>query len=433
MPSGVSDAFNLVSPGTQIDQANERGLAYIGGESSQLLNVSYSVQGLPAGFSVGNGYVGGTFSPADVTGSPYHVTVTATDGHYSASIQFDWYATPAGTVTISTGFPQQNTVGSSVHLQIPASTTSGHPLTYAATNLPNGLSINPQTGLITGTVSILSAVPGYFNTEITASDGVNTASSTLQWTINYGSFPNIIRLPLPDGGTVELDSASGTEISAAIHLSTDVGPPGSIQFPFGFVTYSVQASIFQNATAPISTTSITIHITGPSATANNYYQYGPTPANPTPHWYSFLYNTKTDSDNATGTGAEIGVNGHYNLNLIDGGRGDDDGIKNGVISATGGLAITSATDPYAVTNTNDSGSGSLRQAIINANAAPGIVHSITFSLPSGSQTISLQSPLPAISDPLIAVLDATQNVTVSAPPALQPTVTRLSSSPAPER
>ena len=219
-------------------------------------------------------------------------------------------------------------------------------------------------------------------------------------------------MPLPDGGTIELDSASGTEISAAIHLSPDVGPPGSIQFPFGFVTYSIQASLSAGATAPISTTSITIHITGPSATANNYYQYGQTPANPTPHWYSFQYNTKTDSDNATGTGAEFGVNGHYILHLIDGGRGDDDGIKNGVISATGGLAITAATDPYAVTNTNDSGAGSLRQAVINANGAPGVVHTITFALPSGTQTINLQSPLPAISDPMIAVLDATQNVTV---------------------
>ena len=145
LPSGVSDAIRLLSPGTQIDQANAGALVYIGGESSQLLNLSYSVQGLPAGFSVfNNGYVGGTFSPADVTGSPYHVTVTATDGHYSTSTQFDWYATAAGTVTISSPFPQQNTVGSSVHLQFNAATTSGHPLTYSATNLPNGLSINPQ-------------------------------------------------------------------------------------------------------------------------------------------------------------------------------------------------------------------------------------------------------------------------------------------------
>ena len=108
--------------------------------------------------------------------------------------------------------------------------------------------------MITGTVAMLSAIPGYFDTKITVTDGVTTASSTFQWTITTASQLRFARLPLPDGGTIELDSASGTEISAAIHLSPDVAPPDSIQFPFGFVTYSVQASIYEGATAPLSTT-----------------------------------------------------------------------------------------------------------------------------------------------------------------------------------
>ncbi len=414
LPVGVSDAFNLISPGTQIDQVNEQATLYIGGESSELLNVSYSVQGLPAGFSAGNGYVGGTFSPADVSSSPYHVTVTVSDGHYSSSIQFDWYATAVGTVTISNPFPQQNNVGSSVHLQINASTTSGQPLTYSATNLPNGLSINPQTGLITGTVAILSAIPGYVNTKITASDGVSTASSTFQWTINWASQLRFAQLPLPGGGTIELDSGSGTEISAALHLSTDAGPPGSIQFPFGFLTFRVQASIYEGATTPISTTNVVVTIRGASYSAvNNDYEYGPTPANPTPHWYSFIAGHQTDSDDASNTGLEVVGGGTFYRIFADGARGDDDLTKNGVISGGGGLAITTTgADPYAVTNTNDSGAGSLRQAVINANGALGVVHTITFALPTGPQTINLQTPLPAITDPMIAAVDATQNVTI---------------------
>lgn len=413
VPANYTDGLSLVSPGPLTSQVGQSTYAYVPGNSPFLLTFSYTVSGLPAGFSIDGAYISGKFAPDDVTGSPYHVTVTINDGLNTASTTFDWLATPAGAITVQSPFPQTNTVGSSVIVAIGASTTSGLPLTYSATGLPTGLSINPQTGFITGTVSNLSAIPGHFNPIVTVTDGVNTASTMFQWTINYGDFPNIIRLALPDGGTMELDSLSGTEISAAVHLSPDVAPPGSIQFPFGFVTFNVQASVYEYGATPISsTTSIEMRVTGPSATANNDYQYGPTPANPTPHWYSFLYLHQTDGDSAAGSGAEFIGGGIYILILTDGGRGDDDGTKNGVISGMGGLAITSATDPYTVTNTNDSGAGSLRQAVINANGAPGLVHSITFALPSGPQTINLQSPLPAITDPVIAVADATQNVTI---------------------
>ncbi len=412
VPANYTDGLSVVSPGPLMSHVGQTAYAYVPGNSSFLLNFNYSVSGLPAGFSINGTYISGQFTPDDVTGSPYHVTVTISDGFNTASTTFDWLATPAGAITVQSPFPQTDNVGSSVIAGIGASTASGLPLTYSATGLPTGLSIDPQTGLIRGTVSNLSAIPGHFNPIVSVTDGVNTASTRFQWTINYGS-PNIIRLALPDGGTMELDSSNGTEVSAAVHLSADVAPPGSIQFPFGFVTFNVQASIYEYGSMPISTTSIALRVTGPSAAANNDYQYGPTPANPMPHWYSFLFNHQTDGDNATGTGAEFLGGGQYILILNDGGRGDADGTKNGVISGMGGLAITTTgTDPYTVSNTSDSGAGSLRQAILNANGAPGVVHTITFALPSGSQTINLQSPLPAIADPMIAVVDATQNVTI---------------------
>jgi hypothetical protein len=56
---------------------------------------------------------------------------------------------------------------------------------------------------------------------------------------------------------------------------------------------------------------------------------------------------------------------------------------------------------YVVTNTNDSGTGSLRDAITDANANPGI-DSIVFAIPgTGAQVITPLSDLPAITDPLI--------------------------------
>jgi len=59
-----------------------------------------------------------------------------------------------------------------------------------------------------------------------------------------------------------------------------------------------------------------------------------------------------------------------------------------------------AADPLVVTNTNDSGSGSLRQALLDANAAPGL-DTINFSIGTGPQSITPLSSLPEITSPVI--------------------------------
>jgi IPT/TIG domain/S-layer homology domain len=66
------------------------------------------------------------------------------------------------------------------------------------------------------------------------------------------------------------------------------------------------------------------------------------------------------------------------------------------LAATGAAATT-----FTVTNTNDSGAGSLRQAILDANAGAG-ADEIHFAIPgSGVQTLSLATGLPAITGPVL--------------------------------
>ncbi len=60
---------------------------------------------------------------------------------------------------------------------------------------------------------------------------------------------------------------------------------------------------------------------------------------------------------------------------------------------------------FTVTNTNDSGAGSLRQAILDANAAPG-ADRITFNIPgAGVHTISPLSSLPPLTDDAGVMID----------------------------
>ncbi len=88
------------------------------------------------------------------------------------------------------------------------------------------------------------------------------------------------------------------------------------------------------------------------------------------------------------------------------------------VSVSAGESVTAtATDPanntsefsacrqppvttLSVTNTADSGAGSLRQAITDSNNTAG-VQTITFNIGTGAQTINLLSGLPAISQPVI--------------------------------
>ncbi|MBN1850413.1 MAG: thrombospondin type 3 repeat-containing protein [Deltaproteobacteria bacterium] len=82
-----------------------------------------------------------------------------------------------------------------------------------------------------------------------------------------------------------------------------------------------------------NTTTITLYL--PLDTMpDTYYKYGPTPTDPTPHWYEFMYDGQT--------GAEIDENTNtITLHFVDGLRGDDDlDGDNGMITDVGGPGFT---------------------------------------------------------------------------------------------
>jgi uncharacterized repeat protein (TIGR01451 family) len=78
---------------------------------------------------------------------------------------------------------------------------------------------------------------------------------------------------------------------------------------------------------------------------------------------------------------------------------DTDASDNTVIEST---TITAVGQDLVVSNTNDSGPGSLRQAISTSNADAGDVDRIVFAIPSaGPHTIAPGSALPVITSPLV--------------------------------
>jgi hypothetical protein len=86
------------------------------------------------------------------------------------------------TVTVTNPGNQTGTVGTAASLQMHASdSASGQTLTYSASGLPAGLSINASSGLISGTPS----AAGTSNVTVTATDGTSAHGSTaFTWTVS---------------------------------------------------------------------------------------------------------------------------------------------------------------------------------------------------------------------------------------------------------
>jgi hypothetical protein len=112
----------------------------------------------------------------------------ATENAVQASIVAAGYgstATPGNTVTVTNPGAHTGTVGTPASLQISASdSASGQTLTYSASGLPAGLSVNSATGLISGTPT----TAGTSTVTVTATDSTGVSgSATFTWTISTGS------------------------------------------------------------------------------------------------------------------------------------------------------------------------------------------------------------------------------------------------------
>ncbi|MFF3662454.1 M4 family metallopeptidase [Streptomyces olivochromogenes] len=88
---------------------------------------------------------------------------------------------PSSGVTVTNPGSQSSTVGTAVSLQISASSTNTGTLTYAATGLPTGLSINSSTGAITGTPT----TAGTYSSTVTVTDSTGaTGTASFTWTVS---------------------------------------------------------------------------------------------------------------------------------------------------------------------------------------------------------------------------------------------------------
>ncbi|EWT01977.1 hypothetical protein N865_20460 [Intrasporangium oryzae NRRL B-24470] len=124
----------------------------------------------------------------------------------------------SNTVTVTNPGSQAGTVGTATSLQIQATdSASGQTLTYSATSLPTGLSINTSTGLISGTPS----AAGTFSVTVSAKDTTNASgSATFTWTISSSGGTGCTGQKLGNPGFETGSAAPWTASAGVIDSST---------------------------------------------------------------------------------------------------------------------------------------------------------------------------------------------------------------------
>ncbi len=193
---------NLQNPGGQSNLDGDSVSLQLAATDASGLSLTYSASGLPSGLSIGSttGLISGTISNTADTGSPYAVTVTATDGSHSASQAFNWTVTR---LAIKNPGNQQNQEGTAVSLQLSATDVPGTP-TYSATGLPSGLSVNSSTGLISGTIGTAAHGSSPYQVTATATDGSKSSSQSFVWAVT----PRVALVSPGNQGNATGDSVS---------------------------------------------------------------------------------------------------------------------------------------------------------------------------------------------------------------------------------
>jgi len=140
-------------------------------------DVTYSVAGLPEGLSIDpqTGVISGVVDGSASQDGPYDVRVTATDAQGDSvdtnfALSVDNLAPVIGTPIM----PSSILVGEDVSINLGAVTQdpdSDAVLTYSSDDLPPGLLIDPETGIISGIATAPSDTPYSFTVKVTDGEG----------------------------------------------------------------------------------------------------------------------------------------------------------------------------------------------------------------------------------------------------------------------
>ncbi len=150
---GVLHDPSLAAQSSQVNAAGDAVSVQLSGTAAPGNTLTYGATNLPDGLGIdpGSGIISGTIQNDAAQNTPYDVTATVGDGFQTASANFEWMVNAVG---VANPGDQGNTAGDMVSLPITGTDAAQVALTYSASGLPQGLSIDPTSGVIAGTIAL---------------------------------------------------------------------------------------------------------------------------------------------------------------------------------------------------------------------------------------------------------------------------------------
>ncbi len=192
--------------------------------------VTLSASNLPPGLMLNpaNGMITGKIPVGTGQHGAYHVTINASDGVGSESLEFNWTVTG---ITLDVPPVLANHDGDSVNLQIHGTTASGLPVVFDANGLPPGLSIDHMTGLISGTIASPYSLYSY-GVSLFATQGNDTFHEYIYWNVLEAGFTDDVHLIDPGtqnshaGDFVYVFIGQGSDSFLPVAYTVNGLPPG---------------------------------------------------------------------------------------------------------------------------------------------------------------------------------------------------------------